>query len=267
MSEREGTTYEPGTPCWVDLGTPDQDAAGEFYRALFGWEIEADENAEATGGYRVARKGGRAVGGVMRLVEEGQPPAWLAYFATDDADGSAARAREAGGTVLVEPMSVLDYGRMAVVADPTGAAFGLWQAGRNPGFGVMREPGAVNWCELNTRDPGAAKAFYGSVFDWEFSDQEFEGAGTYTTIGRSGRSFGGMIDITDRVPAEVPAHWLVYFTVEDARAIVDLATDRGGQVPFGPVDMAGVGTFAVLLDPFGAAFAVLEPDPSLTPGS
>jgi predicted enzyme related to lactoylglutathione lyase len=111
MSER--TSYEPGTPCWIDLGTPDQDAAATFYGSLFGWSVEEDENAEQTGGYRVATLREKAVGGVMKLRQEGQPPAWMTYVAVEDADATAAKAREAGGTIHAEPMSVLDYGRMA----------------------------------------------------------------------------------------------------------------------------------------------------------
>ena len=102
MSER--TTFKPGTPCWIDLGTPDQDAAGEFYGRLFGWQVHENKNAEQTGGYRTAQIDGRAVGGVMKLMQEGQPPAWLTYFATDDADATAAKAQEAGGAVIFEPM-------------------------------------------------------------------------------------------------------------------------------------------------------------------
>jgi len=117
MSER--TSYEPGTPCWIDLGTPDQDAAAEFYGALFGWSVEADENAEQTGGYRVAMLGDKAIGGVMKLMEEGQPPAWSTYIAVEDADATVAKVKEAGGAVVFEPMTVLDYGRMAFIADPT----------------------------------------------------------------------------------------------------------------------------------------------------
>jgi uncharacterized protein len=261
MSER--TTFKPGTPCWIDLGTPDQDAAGQFYGRLFGWDLHEDENAEETGGYRTAQIDGRPVGGVMKLMQEGQPPAWLSYFAVEDADATTAKAREAGGVIHVEPMSVLDYGRMAVLADPTGAAFGIWQAGTNTGFGVMKETGSFNWDELNTRDPESAKAFYGSVFGWTFEDQEFE-TGTYTTIGLDGETFGGVLDITDRVPAEVPAHWLVYFMVEDAEAIAATAEEAGGEVRFGPEKISGVGTIAVIKDPFGAIFAVLQPDPEMT---
>jgi predicted enzyme related to lactoylglutathione lyase len=259
----EITTHAPGTPCWVDLGTPDQDKAGAFYGGLFGWELQEDENAEATGGYRTAQLRGRAVGGVMKLVMEGQPPAWLTYIAVEDADATVAKAREAGAVIHAEPMSVLDYGRMAVLADPTGAAFGIWQAGKNPGFGVMKETGSVNWSELNTRDPEAAKAFYGSVFGWKFEDSEFEGTGTYTAISLGDGAFGGILDITDRVPAEVPAHWLVYFTVDDAEATAAKSKETGGDVVFGPSKISEVGTIAVLKDPFGAVFAVLQPDPAM----
>ena len=257
------TSYKPGTPCWIDLGTPDQDAAGEFYGGLFGWELQEDENAEETGGYRTAQLDGQAVGGVMKLMQEGQPPAWMSYIAVDDAEATAARAREAGAAVLAEPMSVLDYGTMAVLADPTGAVFGIWQAGKHIGADVVSEPGAMSWSELNTRDPETAKAFYGDLFDWTFEDEEFEGAGTYTTIKVGEDTVGGMIDITGRVPEEVPNNWLVYFAVEDADGTLDTVKERGGNVAFGPMDISRVGRIAVVQDPFGAAFAVIQPDPEM----
>lgn len=258
MSER--TSYVPGTPCWIDLGTPDQDAAAGFYGGLFGWSVEADENAEQTGGYRVAMLKGQAIGGVMKLMQEGQPPAWSTYVAVEDADATVAKAREAGGAVVVEPMDVLDYGRMAFLSDPTGAVFGLWQPGKNIGAGLVNEPGAFSWSEINTRDPEAAKAFYGDVFGWSFEDKEFEGVGTYTTINVGEGAVGGLIDITGRVPDEVPANWLVYFAVEDTDATLAKLTASGGSVAHGPVDITGVGRFAVVQDPFGAAFAVIAPE-------
>jgi predicted enzyme related to lactoylglutathione lyase len=258
VSER--TSYAPGTPCWIDLGTPDQDAAAEFYGGLFGWAVEEGENPEETGGYREARLGGRAVGGVMKLMQEGQPPAWLTYVAVEDVDATAAKVREAGGQVLAEPMSVLDFGRMAVFMDPTGAAFGVWKAGKHFGAERVNEPGAFSWSEINTRDPEAAKSFYGDVFGWSFEDREFEGVGTYTTINVGEGAVGGLIDITGRVPDEVPANWLVYFGVEDTDATLAKLAELGGSVAFGPVDIAGVGRFAVVQDPFGAAFAVIAPN-------
>lgn len=255
MSER--TSYAPGTPCWIDLATPDQDAAAEFYGGLFGWSVEADENAEETGGYRVAMLKGQAIGGVMRLMQEGQPPAWSTYICVEDADATVAKAREAGGAVMVEPMDVLDYGRMAFLVDPTGAVVGLWQPGRNIGAGLVNEPGALSWNELETRDPDAAKAFYGAVFGWGFEDHEMPGMGTYTEWKLRGSTIGGMADITGRVPDEVPAHWMVYFAVEDADSTVEQIKAGGGEVRFGPVDISA-GRFAMAADPWGAAFAVIK---------
>jgi uncharacterized protein len=255
MSER--TSYEPGTPCWIDLATPDQDAAAEFYGALFGWSVVEDENAEQTGGYRVATLRDKAIGGVMKLMQEGQPPAWSTYVCVEDADATAAKAREAGGSVMIEPMDVLDYGRMAFLVDPTGAAVGIWQPGKNVGAGLVNEPGALAWNELETRDTEAAKPFYGAVFGWSFEDHEMPGMGTYTEWKLGDASLGGMADISGRVPDEVPAHWMVYFAVEDADSAVEQIGAGGGEVRFGPVDIPA-GRFAMAADPSGAAFAVIK---------
>jgi hypothetical protein len=125
MSER--SDYAPGTPCWVDLGSPDLDASIEFYGSLFGWDVPESASSEATGGYRQAMKGGKPVSGMMPLMQEGQPPAWTSYVSVADAAATAAKVSEAGGSVIAEPMEVLDLGSMAVFADPTGAVFGIWQ--------------------------------------------------------------------------------------------------------------------------------------------
>lgn len=261
------TSYKPGTFCWIDLGTPDQDGAGEFYEALFGWQLKEDENAEQTGGYRTAQREGNAIGGVMKLMQEGQPPAWMNYVCVEDADATAEKVREAGGTVYAEPMDVLDYGRMAVLADPTGAVFGIWQPGVHIGADIVGETGAMNWNELNTRDPEAAKSFYGDVFGWSFEEKEYEGTGAYTAIVLGEETVGGLIDITDRVPAEVPAHWLVYFAVEDLDATLATVKEQGGDVPTGPFDIVEIGRLAVLKDPWGAIFAVIQPDPAMQPSA
>jgi predicted enzyme related to lactoylglutathione lyase len=255
MSER--TSYDPGTPCWIDLGTPDQDAAGEFYGALFGWDLKEDENAEQTGGYRTAQLGGKAIGGVMKLMQEGQPPAWLTYIAVKDAEATAAKAVEAGASVLAGPMAVLDYGTMAVLSDPSGAVFGLWQAGIHIGADLVNEPGALSWNELNTRDTEGAKAFYGTLFGWDFEDNDMGEMGTYTSLKLGDGPVGGMLDMAGRgVPEEVPAHWQVYFAVEDTDATVEKAKQGGGSVMVEPIDIPA-GRFAILTDPHGASFAVI----------
>jgi predicted enzyme related to lactoylglutathione lyase len=256
MSER--SSYAPGTPSWVELGSPDLDASIDFYGSLFGWDVPESENAEQTGGYRLAMLRGKPVAGMMPLMQEGQPPAWTSYVSVADADVVAGKVRDAGGAVVAEPMEVLDLGKMAIFADPTGAVFGVWQPGTFAGAGLVNEPGALSWNELNTRDLGAAKSFYGAVFGWTFEDVEFEGgAGSYTTINLGGLPIGGILNMTERgVPDEVPAHWQVYFAVEDTDATIDLAKQKGAGVMIEPVDIPA-GRFAILVDPHGASFAVI----------
>ena len=257
MSER--TSYVPGTPCWVDLGTPDIEAAAAFYGGLFGWSIEESENAEQTGGYRQAELHDKPVCGVMPLMQEGQPPAWATYVSVEDAAATTAAVREAGGNVLVEPMAVMDLGTMAVFSDPTGAVFGIWQPGTFAGAGLVNEYGTLGWNELNTRDTAAAKEFYGAVFGWGSEEEDSEIGGTYTIWKLGDAVIGGMIDLgTIDVPAEVPAHWLSYFAVEDADAVVEKVKDGGGGLMSGPIDVR-VGRLAVLSDPSGATFAVNQP--------
>ncbi|HWA52677.1 MAG TPA: VOC family protein [Solirubrobacterales bacterium] len=265
MSER--TSYEPGVPCWVDLGSPDLDASVDFYTALFGWQVPESENVEETGGYRRATKNGADVCGMMPLMQEGQPPAWSSYVSVADADATAAAVAENGGSVIAEPMDVMDLGRMAIFADPSGAVFGIWQPGSFHGAGLVNEPGALAWNELNTRDLDGAKSFYGAVFGWGFNTEAMGENESYTTIMLGGNPVGGILDMTERqIPAEVPNHWLVYFAVEDTDASVEQAKQRGGNLMMGPIDLP-VGRFAILTDPHGAAFAVIALSENAPPAS
>jgi predicted enzyme related to lactoylglutathione lyase len=256
MSER--TSYAPGTPSWVELGTPDIEATAAFYGDLFGWEIPEQPNSVQLGGYRRAKKDGKDVAGVAPLMQEGQPPAWSTYVSVEDAAATVAAVGGAGGQVIVEPMDVVGLGTMAVFTDPTGAVCGIWQPGTFAGAELVNEYGAFGWNELGTRDTTAAKEFYGAVFGWGYSEEESERAGTYT-IWKAGEAMvGGMLDISGMLPDEVPAHWLVYFTVEDTDAAVEKAKSGGGEVRMEPVDVP-IGRFAVLADQFGAVFAVMQP--------
>ncbi|HEX4307834.1 MAG TPA: VOC family protein [Solirubrobacterales bacterium] len=257
MSER--TTYEPGTPCWVELaGIPDFDAAEAFYRELLGWEIPEQENSAQLGGYRRAKANGRDVAGASPVMQDGQPCEWNTYVSVDDADATLAKVRDAGGTVVVEPMDVMGMGKMAIFNDPTGATCGLWEPGTFVGAEIVNEDGSFGWNELGTRDVAAAREFYGKVFDWTVEEQEMPGMGTYY-IWKNGEDVrGGMMDITNMAPPEAPSSWLVYFTVADADAAAETTKAAGGQVVNGPFDIP-VGRLAVLTDPQGAFFAVMAP--------
>ena len=247
------TTYAPGTPSWVDLASPDLDASVGFYSSLFGWD--AEDQGEEAGHYTMFEIGGVPVAGVGPIMMEGQPPSWTTYVSVDDADESIGKVKSAGGTVFVEPMDVLDVGRMAVFADPTGAAAAVWQPARHIGAGLVNEPGALAWNELNTRDTGAASGFYRAVFGWE-SESVDMGAMTYNELKLDGRTIAGMLDIPADVPAQVPAHWLAYIGTADTDATIAAATGAGGALFVGPVDIPA-GRFAVLSDPAGAMFGVI----------
>lgn len=257
MSER--TSYTPGTPCWIDLATPDIDGAERFYGELFGWQIPELPNSAEMGGYRRAKKGGRDVAGVYPLTQEGQHPAWATYVSVTDAAATAAAVKENGGSTIVEPMDVSGLGHMAVFADPAGAVFGVWQPGTFAGAELVNEYGTFGWNELGTRDTAGAKRFYPAVFGWGTQEEESERAGTYTVWKAGDAMVGGMLDLgAVGVPEEVPPHWLVYFTVEDTDGAVAKVKSGGGDVRMEPIDVP-IGRFAVLADPFGAVFAVMQP--------
>jgi predicted enzyme related to lactoylglutathione lyase len=258
----EMTTYAPGTPCWVDLGSADLDGSIEFYGSLLGWDVPEAENAEQTGGYRIATSRSKSAAGMMPLMQEGQPSAWTTYVSVDDADATTEKVKSASGQVVAEPMDVMELGRMAVFTDPTGALFGVWQPNQFSGAEVVNEPGAFSWNEVNTRDPEATKAFYGAVFGWTFNDMDMGDAGTYTTLRHPDRSedeesIGGLFDMRGRVPDEVPPHWLTYFTIEDLDASIETAKGAGGGPTFGPLDLPN-GRLAILHDPQGARFGLFE---------
>ncbi len=256
MSER--TSYTPGTPCWVELsGTPDIEVSESFYRELFGWEMPELPNSAELGGYRRAKKGGKDVAGVSPQMQDGQPTVWGTYVSVEDAAATLAKATEAGGEPITQPMDVVGLGTMAVFTDPTGAVCGIWQPGTFAGAELVNEPGAFAWNELGTRDPDAAKSFYGTVFGWDVEDHDMGEMGTYTEWKQGDASIGGMMDVSGRLPDEIPAHWLVYFAVENTDAAVETAKSSGGGVSFGPIDIPA-GRFAIVTDPHGAAFAVIQ---------
>lgn len=245
----------PGTPGWIDLGSPDPEASRRFYSALFGWT--ANVASAEFGGYTIFKLDGKSVAGAGPLFSEGQPTAWSTYVVTDDADAVAAKVEAAGGKVLMPPGDVGENGRMGVFMDRAGAPFSVWQPGTMPGGELFNQPGALCWNELATRDPDGAKEFYGAVFGWGHEDGP-AGDFTYTQWTLDGKSIGGMMPMTgDQSLADVPPHWLVYFAVDDCDATVDKVRELGGNVLKPAFDMSQ-GRMAVVQDPHGAVFAVIK---------
>jgi predicted enzyme related to lactoylglutathione lyase len=278
LLERDG--YPAGVPCWVDTGQPDPEAAVEFYGGLFGWEFEDRMPADSPGRYFVAQLRGRDVAAVGSQPEQAPPtPGWNTYVWVDSADDTTAKVKAAGGNALMEPFDVLEAGRMAVLTDPEGAVFSVWQAKEHKGAQLVNEPGTWNFSELNTRDPEGAKAFYETVFGWEAETLDYgEGQTTMWRLPGYGDflerrdpdlrrrmaadgapegfedAVAWLIPMTsDQYPDDVPPHWNVTFAVDDADAVADRAARLGGQVRVPPFDAPFV-RMTVLSDPQGAAF-------------
>jgi predicted enzyme related to lactoylglutathione lyase len=270
-------------PCWVDSGQPDPPAAAEFYAGLFGWELEDMMPGDVPGHYFVARLQGKAVAAVGSIPPDvPQIAAWNTYVCVESADESADRVREAGGAVAMEPFDVFEAGRMALVADPAGAVFCLWQPNQMTGAELVNDvPGSWNWSDLRTSDPEGAKAFYGTVFGWEALEIQ-AGPGTATLWRAPGYgdflertvdpdirkrqqevgappgfedAIGWLVPLAQSTTPDAAPHWHVTFAVDDADATAARAAELGGEVVAAPTDMPWV-RIAVLRDPQGATFAI-----------
>ncbi|WP_033821668.1 VOC family protein [Kitasatospora sp. MBT63] len=254
------TDFRTGSPNWLDLGSPDPGAAAAFYGAVFGWSF-ASAGPQA-GGYGFFQQGGRTVAALGPLTEPGAVSAWTLYFLTPDADATAKGVEQGGGTVRMAPGDVFDAGRMTAFTDPTGGQFAVWQPARTKGLDEVGAPGSFVWAELHSADVPRALAFYRGVFGWR--TQEFEGSSDYVVLSTADgdqqeAGFGGAAPLH----AELSPGWLPYFATEDPDAVVAAATAGGGSVVVAAADVPGAGRLAVLKDPFGAAFAVLRPDPRM----
>lgn len=261
--------FPPGTFCWVELGTTDPKGAREFYTDLIGWSPKEVDIPEGMGSYTLLQLEGKDIAGMYTLTEEqtrqGVPPHWLSYVSVKSADETSSRVPGLGGTVLVEPFDVPDVGRMAILQDPAGGAFALFQPGAHGGAVPMdNRPGTFCWNELATTDPKEARRFYEALFGWTSEEQEGAPTGTYTMFRNAGRMAAGMLKIGEDW-GPVPSHWMVYFAVPSCDASVEKASKRGAEVRVPPSDIPDVGRFAVLTDPQGAAFSVialLNPEPN-----
>ncbi|MFD7879170.1 VOC family protein [Streptomyces sp. NPDC059766] len=244
-----------GTPCWADAMFSDVEGAKTFYGDVLGWTF--GESSSEYGNYTQAYANGKAVAAVVPPMpgQEGQSQ-WCLYFASPDAAATAARIRENGGEVLMEPMQVGEFGTMCLAREPGGAVFGVWQGGVHTGFEATAEPGAYCWAEVFTREPAKTDAFLPAVFDYT-AKQLQDDAVDFRMFDLGDQTVLGRMKMTDDFPPEVPSYINVYFTVADCDEAVAKATKHGAVLRFGPMD-SPFGRFAALSDPQGANFSVID---------
>jgi predicted enzyme related to lactoylglutathione lyase len=270
MSKRDA--YPAGVPCWVETLQPDAWAALGFYGPLLGWEFSEPSPMPGglSGEYFLAHVEGHGVAGIGTLPELGGPPiaVWNTYVCVDDADAAVGRAINAGGGLLIGPVDAFEDGRFAVIVDPAGAAFSVWEARKRAGAQLVNEPGSWAMSSLHTPDPAGASAFYGAVFGWQ---SEAIASGEPVTLFRLSDYVGGnpgqpiprdvvgVMTATGSDPAapDVPPHWNVNLRVYNTDAVAAHAARLGGTVLMGPIDTPSLRS-AVLLDPQGAAFSVSQ---------
>ena len=248
----EVSEHRFGSPCWVDLGSPDIGASVTFYSGLFGWDCV--DLGEEAGHYTMCQLRGKPVAAFGQAMNPG-PPYWATYFAVSDCDAAVGRIADAGGTVVLPGMDVMTAGRMAVGQDPTGGYFSIWQPGEHLGAGIVREASTFAWAELNVRDVGRAVDFYQQVFGWAV---RVDGDPvTYREFLLDGESVAGCMEMGDSFPPELPTNWLVYFSSDDVDADLARAVELGATVLMATFDTPA-GPMAVVADPQGAVFALIR---------
>jgi hypothetical protein len=258
------TRHAPGMFCWSQLSTTDPEGARKFYSGLFGWNLQ---NTPLGGeeSYTFLKKNDKIIGALCEQVDEeleqGIAPSWMPYISVENADQTVTKIKQAGGKVLMEPFDAMDSGRVAIVQDPTGGTFALWQPKKNAGAEVVNETNAMCWNELITTDKAKAGAFYKKVFGWNEETMPMPQGGTYTIFKNNTDSAGGMMQATPDMKLTHP-YWLVYFAVDDADKTAAKAQQLGGKVKMQPTDIPNVGRFSVLTDPQNVWFAIIKPEPS-----
>lgn len=257
------TTHAPGTFNWPELATSDQNGAKQFYTSLFGWEYR-DTDMGPQGIYTIFTREGQDVAALYTMDKNqaatGMPPYWGTYVTVENADAAAAKAKSLGGTVIMEPFDVMEHGRMAVITDPQGATFCVWQAKAHCGITVYGENNSLGWTQLNAKDTGVAKKFYTELIGWKAQDDpmgpEF-GGGYYTTWLKADGPAGGMMAMPPGTDG-APSHWLPYFAVANVDEAAKKAGSLGAQTYVPPMDIPGTGRFSVHADPQGASFALVS---------
>jgi hypothetical protein len=253
--------HAPGSFSWVELATTDQAAAKQFYSSLLGWE-PVDLPMGPDGVYTTFTIEGKAAAACFTLAanERHIPPHWQLYVSVESADDTAARAAQLGGKIIEGPFDVQTLGRMAVIQDPTGAFFSVWQAKTHIGIGITDVNGTLSWADLSTPDPLTAKAFYESLFGWQLVPGKDKPADSYLHIKNREDFIGGVQSASEHDQhardQHAPPHWLLYFLVADCDASTEKAKELGATIHLQPTSIDPTLRLSIAADPQGAVFAL-----------
>lgn len=255
-------SYKPGMLCWTEMGTTDAAAAKEFYSRIFRWQVhEAPVDSDEP--YYLFHIENDQVAGLYAYNadqrEQGIPPNWLCYFSVADVNETTEKARSLGANILTGPFDVMELGRMSLIQDPTGATFGIWEAKAHIGTMRLGEHGTITWAELTTNDVDKALAFYTELFGYGTTRMESQ-EGLYIVFDVNGSPAAGLASV-QATGQNTPAYWQIYFNVDDSDMLVEEVRKAGGTVLTEPTDIPDVGRFAILRDPTGGVFSVLQPNP------
>ena len=249
--------YAPGEFSWIELATSNQNAAKSFYGALFGWTVR-DVPIGPDEVYSLFELEGRVAAAAFAISPSeraaGIPPHWHLYVAVASAHEAAKKAGELEGKVVEAPFDVMDRGRAALIQDPTGAFFSVWEAKMRIGMGLTGDPGTFCWADLNTPDQARAKTFYEGLFGWKLKPGQGKESGYLHIL--NGENYIGGVPPTRQGAGDAPPHWLLYFAVADVDATFGKAKGMNARVLLPPMDFEGVGRVAMLADPQGAVFAL-----------
>jgi len=252
--------HAPGDFCWIELATTNQSAAKKFYSELFSWTIGEFEMAP-NDFYTTFKIDGRDVAAAYTLRSEQRarsiPAHWNLYVAVENADTAASRATGLGAKVIAEPLDVYNLGRMAVLQDPIGAVFSLWQAGTRSGFGIKGFPGTFCVADLSTADQDGASRFYEQLFGWRIGKEDEVSAHNYYHLFNHDEFIGGILPPAFRNPG-TPSHWQIYLLVSDCDEAAARAKNLGAKLYMPPMKIEDIGRMAVMADPQGAAFSIFE---------
>jgi predicted enzyme related to lactoylglutathione lyase len=255
LAQEATPTYAPGTPIWIDHTSKDVQASAKFYGELFGWQ--AQDLGEEAGHYTMFTQNGKQVAATTPPMSPDSPSVWTTYISSANIEETAKKVDSAGGKTLMGPMQVMDQGSMGVFMDPAGAVFAVWQPAAMTGAGLVNKPVSLSWNELASRDMATEQDFYPKVFGWGVKANPMPDGSEYVEWQIDGKSIAGGMQMGSMYPPEVPSHWLVYFAVANTDDMVKRAEGLGGKVMAPAMDIPQ-GRFAVLSDPQGAAFAVIQ---------